>query len=301
MLPGYGNKKESDTLFSLMSAPSGLADAFMLYNLALSNSTKTGIDMYNLKLQVEDANGNAKLKLVDKDCIQLIGKTASDLRAKHRRITPQLPKEIQSLVGLAMLFMVEVKREQLENRYAPFSVTKTILTLWETLAINQGLQLELQLRQGKFPIILAEGLNVNAFQGLLLGTRYNTSIEVDPVGHRAKVFNEWKEKNSKLIHKAIVDKIYLNSLLTLADPIGQLKTCILALEIEFEQKPIAWVRGKFILLKSDGFDYYVGCNYCNKGIHSMEGLQLHCLFYGQIDGITLRRYRNLYPRCFLNT
>nr|GMD14616.1 Zinc knuckle family protein [Ipomoea batatas] len=85
-----------------------------------------GIDKYNLKLQVEDANGNAKLKLVDKDCIQLIGRTASDLRAKHRRITPQLPKEIQSLVGLGMLFMVEVKREQLENRYAPFSVTKII-------------------------------------------------------------------------------------------------------------------------------------------------------------------------------
>nr|GMD15745.1 replication factor A protein 1-like [Ipomoea batatas] len=85
-----------------------------------------GINKYNLKLQVEDANGNAKLKLVDKDCIQLIGKTASDLRAKHRRITPQLPKEIQSLVGLGMLFMVEVKSEQLENRYAPFSVTKII-------------------------------------------------------------------------------------------------------------------------------------------------------------------------------
>jgi len=91
----------------------------------LTNCSK-GIDKYNLKLQVEDANGNAKLKLVDKDCMQLIGKTASDLRAKHRRITPQLPKEIQSLVGLGMLFMVEVKREQLENRYAPFSVTKII-------------------------------------------------------------------------------------------------------------------------------------------------------------------------------
>nr|GMC63203.1 replication factor A protein 1-like [Ipomoea batatas] len=91
----------------------------------LTNWTK-GIDKYNLKLQVEDANGNAKLKLVDKDCIQLIGRTTSDLRAEHRRITPQLPKEIQSLVGLGMLFMVEVQREQLENRYAPFSVTKII-------------------------------------------------------------------------------------------------------------------------------------------------------------------------------
>nr|GMD03724.1 uncharacterized protein LOC109183623 [Ipomoea batatas] len=48
----------------------------------------------------------------------------------------------------------------------------------------------IQLRQGKFPIILAEGLSVNAFQGLLLGSRYDTSIEVDPVGHRAKVLND---------------------------------------------------------------------------------------------------------------
>nr|GMD12780.1 ATP-dependent DNA helicase PIF1-like [Ipomoea batatas] len=155
-----------------------------------------------------------------------------------------------------------------------------ILTLWRTFAVNQGVQLELQLRQGKFPIILAEGLNVNAFQGLSLSTLYNTSIEVDPVAHGAKVLNDWKDKNSELIYKEIVDKTYLDSLLTLADPIRQRKACLSSLEIEFEQKPIAWVRGKIRLLKSDGFDYYVGCNYCNKIVHSTEGLQLHCMNCG---------------------
>nr|GMC47470.1 replication factor A protein 1-like [Ipomoea batatas] len=115
----YEKKKTNECNNRLIPLPSGEYEC----KKCLTIWTK-GIDKYNLKLQVEDANGNAKLKLVDKDCIQLIGKTASDLRAKHRRITPQLPKEIQSLVGLAMLFMVEVKREQLENRYAPFSVTK---------------------------------------------------------------------------------------------------------------------------------------------------------------------------------
>nr|GLL31365.1 uncharacterized protein LOC109154751 [Ipomoea trifida] len=155
-----------------------------------------------------------------------------------------------------------------------------ILTLWRTFAVNQGVQLELQLRQGKFPIILAEGLNVNAFQGLSLSTLYNTSIEVDPVAHGAKVLNDWKDKNSELIYKEIVDKTYLDSLLTLADPIRQRKTCLSSLETEFEQKPIAWVRGKIRLLKRDGFDYYVGCNYCNKIVHSTEGLQLHCMNCG---------------------
>ncbi|XP_031099859.1 replication protein A 70 kDa DNA-binding subunit A-like [Ipomoea triloba] len=166
-----------------------------------------------------------------------------------------------------------------------------MLTLWGTFAVNQGVQLELQLRQGKFPIILAEGLNVNAFQGLSLSTLYNTSIEVDPVGHVAKVLTDWKDKNSELIYKEIVDKTYLDSLLALADPIRQRKTCLSSLETGFEQKPIAWVRGKIRLLKRDGFDYYVGCNYCNKIVHSTEGLQLQCMNCGQTDGITVKRYK----------
>nr|GMC51781.1 replication protein A 70 kDa DNA-binding subunit B-like [Ipomoea batatas] len=126
---------------------------------------------------------------------------------------------------------------------------------------------------------------------LSLGTRYNTSIEVDPVNDGAKVLNDWKDKNSELIYKAIVDKSYLDSLLTLADLIGQRKTCLSALEAEFEQKPIAWVRGKIILLKRDVFDYYVGCNYCNRAVHSTEGLQLQCMNCGHIDSITVRRYK----------
>lgn len=70
---------------------------------------------------MEDGSANARLKLLDKDCIQLVGMAIVDLRAKNRRVTPQLLKQIQSLVGLGKLFMVEVKREHLENRYSPFS------------------------------------------------------------------------------------------------------------------------------------------------------------------------------------
>nr|GMC67595.1 replication protein A 70 kDa DNA-binding subunit B-like [Ipomoea batatas] len=77
--------------------------------------------------------------------------------------------------------------------------------------------------------------SVTSVVGLSLGTRYNTSIEVDPVNDGAKALNDWKDKNSELIYKAIVDKSYLDSLLTLADPIRQRKTCLSALEAEFEQ------------------------------------------------------------------
>ncbi|XP_031121217.1 uncharacterized protein LOC116024463 [Ipomoea triloba] len=77
-----------------------------------------------------------------------------------------------------------------------------MLTLWGTFAVNQGVQLELQLRQGKFPIILAEGLNVNAFQGLSLSTLYNTSIEVDPVGHVTKL--DLADSNDGLFRQSLM-------------------------------------------------------------------------------------------------
>nr|GMC64548.1 hypothetical protein Iba_chr02dCG6010 [Ipomoea batatas] len=58
-----------------------------------------------------------------------------------------------------------------------------VVSAWSSAILTQIKELAL--------IILAEGLNVNAFQGLSLGTRYNTSIEVHPFGHGAKALNDW--------------------------------------------------------------------------------------------------------------
>nr|GMC49875.1 protein RKD1-like [Ipomoea batatas] len=38
-------------------------------------------------------------------------------------------------------------------------------------------------------------------------------------------------------------------------------------------------------------EYYIGCNYCNKAVKDIEGLKLDCLYCGQTDGITVRRYQ----------
>nr|GMD86002.1 hypothetical protein DM860_016188 [Ipomoea batatas] len=38
-------------------------------------------------------------------------------------------------------------------------------------------------------------------------------------------------------------------------------------------------------------EYYIGCNYYNKAVKDIEGLKLDCLYCGQTDGITVRRYR----------
>nr|GMD06070.1 ATP-dependent DNA helicase PIF1-like [Ipomoea batatas] len=55
--------------------------------------------------------------------------------------------------------------------------------------------------------------------------------------------------------------------------------------------PVAWVRGKLRMKNIGPIEYYIGCNYCNKAVKDIEGLKLDCLYFGQTDGITVRRYR----------
>nr|GMC53746.1 replication protein A 70 kDa DNA-binding subunit B-like isoform X1 [Ipomoea batatas] len=107
------------------------------------------------------------------------------------------------------------------------------MTLWGNFAMTEGIQIDLQLSQGKFVIIFAQGVNVNAFQGITLSTRYDTTIET----------------------------------------------------------PVAWVRGKLRMKNIGPIEYYIGCNYCNKAVKDIEGLKLDCLYCGQTDGITVRRYQ----------
>ncbi|XP_031127465.1 uncharacterized protein LOC116029555 [Ipomoea triloba] len=114
--------------------------------------------------------------------------------------------------------------------------------------MTEGIQIDLQLSQGKFPIVIAQGVHVNAFQGITLSTRYDTTIEVNPPGQHATVLNKWKDNNLSVIYKTIVDKTYLDSFLTLSNALQQPKCTFAEIDNELKQKPIAWVRGKLSFL-----------------------------------------------------
>nr|GMC59982.1 replication protein A 70 kDa DNA-binding subunit B-like [Ipomoea batatas] len=166
-----------------------------------------------------------------------------------------------------------------------------IITLWGNFVMTEGIQIDLQLSQGKFPIVIAQGVHVNAFQGITLSTRYDTTIEVNPPGQHATVLNKWKDNNLSVIYKTIVDKTYLDSFLTLSNALQQPKCTFAEIDNELKQKPVAWVRGKLRMKNVGPLEYYIGCNYCNKTVNSIEGLKLHCLYCGQTDGLTVRRYK----------
>nr|GMC47471.1 replication protein A 70 kDa DNA-binding subunit B-like [Ipomoea batatas] len=160
------------------------------------------------------------------------------------------------------------------------------MTLWGNFAMTEGIQIDLQLSQGKFLIIFAQGVNVNALQGITLSTRYDTTIEVNPSGQHSTEAN-----NVSVISKTIVDKTYLDSFLTLSNPLQQPICTFVEIADALKETPVAWVRGKLRMKNIGPIEYYIGCNYCNKAVKDIEGLKLDCLYCGQTDGITVRRYR----------
>nr|GME05635.1 ATP-dependent DNA helicase PIF1-like [Ipomoea batatas] len=177
--------------------------------------------------------------------------------------------------------------ELVQPHITPFSDFYACLSSRQLIRI----QIDLQLSQGKFPIVIAQGVHVNAFQGITLSTRYDTTIEVNPPGQHATVLNKWKDNNLSVIYKTIVDKTYLDSFLTLSNALQQPKCTFAEIDNELKQKPVAWVRGKLRMKNVGPLEYYIGCNYCNKTVNSIEGLKLHCLYCGQTDGLTVRRYK----------
>nr|GMC75325.1 replication factor A protein 1-like [Ipomoea batatas] len=67
--------------------------------------------------------GNASFMLWDRECFELIGIGASDLRELHKDTTKP-PKQIEDLVGRCMLFRISAKTEHLSKLQSAFPVLK---------------------------------------------------------------------------------------------------------------------------------------------------------------------------------
>ncbi|XP_019151939.1 PREDICTED: uncharacterized protein LOC109148658 [Ipomoea nil] len=67
---------------------------------------------YRVKVRVVDLDGNAPFLLWDRECLDLIGITADDLKDTHTKGRKGLPKELETLIGLNLLFRIAVRKEQ---------------------------------------------------------------------------------------------------------------------------------------------------------------------------------------------
>ncbi|XP_031104573.1 replication protein A 70 kDa DNA-binding subunit A-like [Ipomoea triloba] len=85
-----------------------------------------GMLRYRLKVRVVDRNGNAPFLLWDRECKELIGMSAVELRDKYPQDNQLLPNEILSLRSMTLIWKIAVRKEQFDNLHNAFAVMKAI-------------------------------------------------------------------------------------------------------------------------------------------------------------------------------
>ncbi|XP_031116690.1 uncharacterized protein LOC116020352 [Ipomoea triloba] len=100
-----------------------------LYDSYKCNKTwAEGILRYRIKVRVVDRNGNAPFLLWDRECKELIGMSAVELRDKYPQDNQLLPNEILSLCSMALIWKIAVRKEQFDNLHNAFAVMKEFLS-----------------------------------------------------------------------------------------------------------------------------------------------------------------------------
>ncbi|XP_019153467.1 PREDICTED: uncharacterized protein LOC109149929 [Ipomoea nil] len=81
---------------------------------------------YKVKVRVVDLDWNAPFLLWDRECLDLLGISADDLKDTHTKGRKGLPKELETLIGLNLLFRIAVRKEQFQNYLNAFPVMRII-------------------------------------------------------------------------------------------------------------------------------------------------------------------------------
>ncbi|XP_019166704.1 PREDICTED: uncharacterized protein LOC109162457 [Ipomoea nil] len=81
---------------------------------------------YRIKVRVVDLDGNAPFLLWDREFLDLLGISADDLKDTHTKGRKGLPKELETLIGLNLLFRIAVRKEQFQNYLNAFPVMRII-------------------------------------------------------------------------------------------------------------------------------------------------------------------------------
>nr|GMD01951.1 replication protein A 70 kDa DNA-binding subunit B-like [Ipomoea batatas] len=96
-----------------------------LYERAETNWAEGNV-RYKLVVRVLDKTSDAPFVLWDKDCFELLGITAYDLKFKYSMSKMQVPVEFEQLRNKSMVFRINLKSEHIRNPAKPIPVLSVI-------------------------------------------------------------------------------------------------------------------------------------------------------------------------------
>ncbi|XP_019150976.1 PREDICTED: uncharacterized protein LOC109147773 [Ipomoea nil] len=96
----------------------------MLYCAGCKSYWQEGIIRYRVIVRVANETGDAPMLLWDRECADLVGITAGDLKENYPRGNNSIPMELGRLCGMSMLFRIAMKKDQVESYYSAFTVLR---------------------------------------------------------------------------------------------------------------------------------------------------------------------------------
>ncbi|VFQ71331.1 unnamed protein product [Cuscuta campestris] len=167
------------------------------------------------------------------------------------------------------------------------------LTLWDTFAEIQGCEIQQALQSGFYPTIIARRIAATSFKGLSLTTRSNSSIELNPVIPPTSSLDEWKSSNTAAIEHAIEMNKWMDPLSLFAKPEDIQTTPISEVARTENEEDVHWVEGQLQVLEAGDITFYIGCSSCNRKLNYIEGINFKCIFCGDPEAKTIKRFRIL--------
>nr|GLL31379.1 uncharacterized protein LOC109157737 [Ipomoea trifida] len=85
-----------------------------------------GCVRYKVVVRVVDKRDDAPFLLWDRECADLVGVPASLLFEKYLKVDIDIPPELESLIGMSMIFKLSLKRDQMRGPTSAYNVMRVI-------------------------------------------------------------------------------------------------------------------------------------------------------------------------------
>lgn len=132
-----------------------------------------------------------------------------------------------------------------------------LLSLWDNFLHNEGQELLSKLHS--YPVIIGRRIKVNNYNGVALGTWFDSVVLVDPPIQEAREIKNWALRNTNLIADIVQKKDYIKYNPELSLRTGQKTTSIC--NVNPSQKTI-WVKARFCFEHIFQKYWYMSCKNC---------------------------------------
>nr|GMD97888.1 replication protein A 70 kDa DNA-binding subunit-like [Ipomoea batatas] len=103
-----------------------LDDKGLLFCEKCKHKWQKGVVRYKVVVRVADAHSDAPFLMWDRECSELLGMPAAELIANYNEENGEVPTELETMIGKAMVFKINIKKENKHIYGSAFTVMRVL-------------------------------------------------------------------------------------------------------------------------------------------------------------------------------